>query len=606
MPKAIVLPLISLFLILLSLGRLDAQEQGAEPAVQAPPSASELAPADSAESYISGYRDRYVESETEMKQLWISLLGAREERDLRKVNETAFALEEIRTQLGYDNLENYSNELLAFAQKELDSQNREGAAFYLRKALQLSPSSPMLLLHAARVADKSGGSEFNGLYLKGLLQGVRQRHTLVASSIRVIYPLMWALTLGFLAAAIMYLSSSMARIIGVASTFAPGRIRGFVAAPAVSLLLIAPLFYGPIWCMAVWSIAALLATRDKQWLTFWGGALVCLWGLVIPIREHGAAWLGDHGVDTLLRVSSGVFQPGDEESLRVMLKQNQGSGAGWLALGEVLMRSGQYEHAHQALDRASRLMPSHSEPRHLLALISFLTGRSAEAADQMKQLESEGLGSAGFYFNYSKVQFDLLDTAASRELYDRANSIDRELVQNLQLKEEKLGLANPVTLALDRVPFTAVLRSALVSKTNSESQIAARCMNLMGFKRPLYISLLGAAIMLMFITFSTKRRLSRSSSYFSEYRLPPLLYGTLRLIPAGSLALNDRPSRCFLLCAVISLLTLPLIEWPVETQNLIHLLRGFELHYTFVFWFFVLACSYLGFNSFSSEDAEQR
>lgn len=544
---------------------------------------------------------RSLSAEDQLEEIWVTVVAESKAKHIKAVNDKVFELEHLMAQFGFVNLERFATELLGFSQAALDSQDREQASFYLRKAVQLAPQSAGILLEARRLASEIGTYDGEGLLLRSAHAAITQPHIVIRGLVSFIYPLLWAISLGLLTASGLWLAVSMVRLLRGGSTYLPSLLRGYLTAPLLLAALIAPLFAGPLWCLAAWAIILSVMLPGRQWVTFVSGVVLCLWGLLIPLREHGAAWLAQHGVESMLRDAVGVYQPGDIDQLRFLTKEQPQNGVAWFALGQVLTHQGLFEEARTAFLKSQHLLDDDHYPRAALGTLNFLTGDSKAAEEVFNALEKEGFSSAALFFNHSKAKFDLLDTAASRDYFDKANELDGVTVKSLQLSEEILGFNHPSTVASFHLPLLTLLKASLHTSLRSDTQVEQRVRMLSGRVSPYEIAGAGGVLIIVFLLFSGRRRVQRGAGYYTSYRHSPILFGMIRLIPAGSLALNEKPIRCIALCSLLALLLFPLLEWPSETKALIAVVRGFELHYTFIFWFLIVACSYVGFYAYDED-----
>ena len=127
---------------------------------------------------------------------WQSVLTAIKDKDLKRVNSDVTALETLRMEAGVEGFEDYSLGLIKFSEGRLNDGNIEDAAFFLRKALQLSPNSSRVLLSAMPIARATHTGAAVEMFLHGIARAWSEPAMLFAIGKKLMYPVAWALTIG--------------------------------------------------------------------------------------------------------------------------------------------------------------------------------------------------------------------------------------------------------------------------------------------------------------------------------------------------------------------------------------------------------------------------
>ena len=247
----------------------------------------------------------------ELTTVWDQAVAALKAGRFTDLGEHVIALNEVKYKLGFDALEDYSIYLLTHAKERIKAGDRAAAKFFTQRAIFLSPRSPRVLLSATELVRTSGGSVSSHIFNIALAiktnPGVLLRWVTLS-----VYPLLWAVTFAlYCVFVVVFAFYSRMVLREIAAPFAP-RWRAWVCIPVGLSLLITPCIAGPMWCLLAWSFLIFWLLPEKSWLGFLSGALVCLWGALIPLRETLTDWLDDEGVQAMLNVGSGYFSATDQ------------------------------------------------------------------------------------------------------------------------------------------------------------------------------------------------------------------------------------------------------------------------------------------------------
>ena len=343
-------------------------------------------------------------------------------------------------------------------------------------------------------------------------------------------------------------------------------------------------------------MALLIWLPERRWIVFCAGAVFALWGSLVPIKENVALWLEDQGVQSMLRVASGSYAHWDTAVLKELTQKRPDDALASYTYAQLLRREGQLEEAEQAFEHTELLLGNQPYTKAQRGMISFLKGESQTSDRHYKQALELGADSPEFYYNYSKVRFELHDTAQGREYFERALKQNPGLIQALSKQEELLGIRSPYSFAEVSLPMQFVLKSALVPNIAASirsDQIISSLMR--GMTAPWLLLAGGLLILLFFLRNKSGRRISRAQGYYSSYRTPESVKLLTKLVPGGAWILNGKVGWSFLILASFLFLAAPIVGWPREIQNLNESVPDFGAYYLVFFSIISVLSVYVGF-----------
>ncbi len=530
----------------------------------------------------------------QLEETWDEILTAMAANDLRQVNTLVQNLESSKVSADVRGLDAYSLEFIERARRSFRQGERSEAAFYTRKALQLSPDSPNVLARALPLVRQTSSVPVAPIVSK-IIRGI-WHHPNVALHIfkSALYPTLLALTFGIFIAFVLLFSTKIEVLLRSISKGLPAGTRGLLAPFVLVLMLLSPLAFGPLWTLVVWSLVLYLTVPAHRWMGFMVGALVVAWGFVIPIRESLQRWLENPGIQAMIDTVSGDYHHGAPEKLKALAGQRSDDGALFYALGQSQRRNGDYEGADAAFLRAEMLLGVQPWTAAQRGLVALLQGKTKAADELMAQAETLGLTTPAHYFNWSKVKFELLDTAAAQSLLAKAVSGDTDMTRTLRRREELLGRHALLAIAEIPLPFHRVVVSALTPTMQISESFDALALKLMPGLTPPGISVVGAFVLLLF--FVARQRRMRTTPLSSYANLLPahLLRRLVVCIPGGAWVLCGRPLLSAGILSVCFLLAMPLLQWPVETEVVISIFPDFIPYYLSAFVLLCLSTCYIG------------
>ncbi|MBX7143065.1 MAG: tetratricopeptide repeat protein [Oligoflexia bacterium] len=529
-----------------------------------------------------------------IQDTWRNILEAMGQHDLKRVNQLVIELDSLKLIADVRGLDSYALSLIDVARRHFKVGQRSEAAFYIRKALQLSPDSPIVLAKAFPLVRETSSISVPS-YLSRIMNGVWSHPKVWLQLLKgSIYPLLLAFTFGVMVAILLTFVIKVDSLIRMIGKPISSAYRGLIAPLLLTLLVLLPLTLGPLWTVCAWCLCLYIFLPQHRWLGFIGSAVLVAWGCLIPVRESLQTWLMNPGIQTMLDGSSGEFREGASERLEALAAQRSRDGALFFSLGQALRRSGRYADAEHAFLRAEVLLGSQAWTRAERAVNAYLSGNAQQADALFIEAEKLGLRNAAFYFNYSKVKLELLDTEKSREYLGRTVSMDPELARTLQQREELLGPDARLAVAETHLPFYHILNSALMPTQNLQTRLDEFSQILMPGASPPLMSLVGAALIGMF--FFVQRRRSRvvPLSSYANTGFPQLVQRCMRIIPGGAWIAVNRPVIACALLSVSLFLLMPILHWPFESSGLMEIIPELAPYYVSFVSLLVLGTCYVG------------
>jgi len=414
----------------------------------------------------------------------------------------------------------------------------------------------------------------------------------------LIYPLLWALTLGLYTATSLYLLYNMRDVIASIARHFPTMIRGFVSPVLAVGVLCAPVVFGPIASVAVWGLVIFILLPERRWLGFLAGAVLLLWAGLIPVRENIGLWLADDGVQTMLRVSSGAHSRADREVLEALTNKRENDGVVYYTYGQLLRKYEEYDKSERMFERAEKLLGKQPWTVSQRGTIAFLKGEFERADRLFGKAQKMGYDSPEFLLNYSKIKFELMDTAASRELYKNANRKNSDLAGLLRKREKIVGIRGNSAIAEMQLPNRVIFQSALIPLTGVRPITSRITAALVKKSTPMQLGLMGLVLIVLFFLLPTNKPRKKIGSYYQQYTPSGVLLFFIHIIPGGSWVVRGRPVWTFIATSVCFLLLMPIVRWPhPDSAFLQALLPGLGSLYVMGVVLLMLGVSYVAYHT---------
>ena len=547
------------------------------------------------EAQPMGLAETLTVTPDQMREVWLKVRDGMMEEDVQVVNAGVNELADLKLKLGINSLERYSLDLVSKGLEHLDRREMEDAAFYLRKALQLSPNSPKVLIQSSRLAHGTGFSTPWELLQKAFDQVGSSPQMLLGIMKAMIYPLLWALTLGLYFAFLFHFSFKINEFLENVVRKVPATLQGLFTPFAAVFLFCLPCVMGPLWCLFAWSAALFLFLPEKRLLGLFAGIVLVLWGALIPLRSNLGVWLTDDGIQAMLNSYSGVYRVSDKTTLEELTKRRPTDGVAFYMYGQILRRYLELDEAEKAFSKAEALLGENEYISAQKGLIAFLRGNHKFSNTLFKDAEANGLDSAGFYFNFSKVKFELRETNGSRTYFRKALDKDSAYTKELRDREELLGEASNKAVAEINLPASSIVTSALIPFEGSEKAHKKMATTLMLGMSPLLIIVTGIILIALFFALKDRKH-ARTYLYFRDYQPSRALLALLTVLPGGSWIIAGRPGRGFLALSLFIFFLLPVLQWPREGAMILEAFTGFLPYYFAFVALLGLAITYIGYH----------
>ena len=534
---------------------------------------------------------------SDLNAKWKQAVGSLADNDLSSANLHIEELNSLKIKLGYSILPEYSRQLLEYSKEAMSSAEREKAAFLVRKSFELSPYDTFFLIQAANTATASREVNGKDMFLMILKSALKDRLFLADMALASVYPVLWAVTFAALIAAFcLFLLNMQALLVRIKSVL-PFAKSKWLAAFLLNVFLITPLILGPLWTLIAYSALIYLLLPLHRLLAAASAVILILWAVAVPLKENSQIWMDNQTTRSILRISSGIYTTKDLQNLEQLSSERPFDAALLLANGKKLRRQAKYQDAEKIFLTAANIPESKQMAEAELAIVEFLKGNSQEADRKFVALEEAGFESPEFFFNFSKVRFDLLQTASSREFFEKAHNKDRVLTNELRSKEDLLGIKHPSSFAEYKIPFSLIIDSLTLPNTGAGEAAGVRFDSLIPGLNPLHLAWTGAILLVLFLFISPQVIRTRNlQTRFSE-----TLEVVVSLIPAGSSFVCGKSFRGFIILSFLVFAALPLLAWPRELKSAFSHFAGLQLYYTFIYFFIAFAVSYIGYSAYKED-----
>lgn len=535
-----------------------------------------------------------------LESKWREMRDAARSGDLDRASEAAGELDALRVEAGYSRLDRYALELAGLGRREFLAGRTAEARRIFDLARELSAGSLDFAIQARQIADLIYGVKAGRDLVAAGLGQFFSRPSLWLPALRSsLYPLLWALTLALYIAAAGYIAWNAPALTARIAAGLPAGVRGIGAPPAAVLLFCAPCWFGPVWSLIAWSCALLILAPRETWIPFCCGAVMALWGAVVPMRENLNEWLSNPSSAALLRVREGVYDPGDKGRITRLLKRQPENGVGWFVYGQLLRRQGAYPEASRAFERSESLLGGQTWVGLQRGLLDYLEGRYEEA-DRAYGALLPGGGDAAYWLNYSKIKFQLRDQEASSEYARRGERISPQLAEINREREERFGIRSSAAAVEIDLPVWAVVRRALAGGEDMQAVYRATAGSLVNGFDPRGLLILGGILAAAAAIAPRRRRSAAERSFYPGASRNGAVFCLLHLFPGLGWAAADRAGRSFLALSAVLALTLPVVQWPAESRYLLDALGRFYTAYLGA-----LGVVVLGFYFLASQDLEE-
>lgn len=508
-------------------------------------------------------------------------------------------VDRLRIKAGYDGLEEYSLLLIQEAAKRVKRDEIDEPAYLVKRALQLSPMNPEVILRSIAIVDKTGVMSTKDLIISFFESIVRSPKFILSCIVSCFNPFLWAVTIGLYIVCCLFCIYHFKSLCAGICDYIPKKYWHSHAPLFVCLLLIVPVLFGPIWCLVFWSFLVHLCHKEKHSITHITGLCLIGWGVLSPVNNGLTNWINDEGIKSVLRVVEGSFSSFDIGRFKSITDRKGDNPIVWYAYAQYLKKTGQFIQAKDAFKKVEELLPDMPQTKVQKANIEYLLGNLQEAEVIYEQLIEDGLKTPEIYYNYSKILFDLIKTEKSKSYLTKAFEMDRDLVNTLKMHEDDAG---GMGLGELKFPLKNILLWSISDisffnekSTNQLNQIA------LGMT-PIRIIILGLLMFFMPFFVRPAQSLRFIESIFQDYDHPKMLSDLYKAIPGGGWITNGDTNEAFVVVSVVVIFALSFVGWPVEFTSGFMTMPYFQLGSTFLFSLSWLLACYFGYpNEVSNE-----
>lgn len=528
----------------------------------------------------------------EIRRLWKDVLEKVRQNDLQGVQSLTLSIEELKNRAEISSLDDYSLFFISEGLHHLDAGDIDRATFYAQKALQLSPLSPVVALHSLRLVQGTGVAALIPEVVL-IVKQIPHHPEVFFHLVRVlIYPALWAVTFGLYLCFIVRFMVHAPVLFSNVAKILPIPVRGIVAPLLVLAALVVPLLYGPLWCLVGWSFFLLCFGEKRRTLPMLAGAVIALWGVMIPVRENLKNWLDDEGMQSVLHVSSGVFSDSDERRIEVLLQRRSQDFVVWYSYGQLLRSMDRFKEAEEAFKKAEAIDPGQPWTIAEQGTVEYLLGNYKNASDLYQRAFASGLDTPRFLFNYSKVKFEALDLEGSKKLVAEVARRDPALANALREREKYLG---PKAMSDVPLPAWTIFKSTWTPPKPLDSEYNARSHAVMNGMTP--AAEVGAGVLLFLVGLACReaQKRRRSRNLFAKHREHSAVSFLVHCLPGSGWMIQGRSVAMFVTASLAVLAFIPIVGWPGEATLLIDLVPGFRPYYIGLVLFLWLVASQLGY-----------
>ncbi|NLF24533.1 MAG: hypothetical protein GX589_02600 [Deltaproteobacteria bacterium] len=501
---------------------------------------------------------------------WRQVRDAVQAGDMESIRARGEELSSLRIETGIRAFEKYSNWLISAADRKFHAADYDGAQVCLRIALELSPDSPRVILNSLPVVEAMQGKKAAGRQLRRVFFAAMSFPSIWMKLLKtLLYPTMWAITLGLYAATAGFLLWNTPDIMRRVAMLLPHQVRGFITPILSAVIFCVPTVFGPVWCLVAWSCLLLLLLPKQTWLPLYTGVLLMLWGAAIPLRENLEVWLKNPAMQALMRIQEGVYEPGDKSRLVKLLRRQPDLGVGWFAYGEQLKRQGAYSHAAKAFLEAEKFLGSQSFTVAEQASLAFLQDDYQQADRLFSEIAEDQGDQAAFWINYSKVKFQLREEEASSAYLAKAERLDPKLTALYRNHEQRFGLRSYAAVADMGLPTSYLFNAASKGSPDMaylHDGVAHILIN--GFT-PKMLLTVGVLFLLLFCVVKRRKVSAAVKGCYCDCEASGVVFCLLHLLPGGGWIIADRSGLAMGAMAFCSLAIMPILKWPAESKYLL-------------------------------------
>lgn len=510
-------------------------------------------------------------------------------KSFKQASVVTLELDELRRKGGFSGFDASALRLVEQAHVCLMQLDYQGARVLWQAATILAPKSSRVLLAGVPIVREVEGVVSSLKVLgKSVLLALTTPITLLSLVSKLIYPVLWAATLGLYITLVLMLLMEVPQLLRQTAQFFPPGLRGSVSSILVLALLLLPCLMGPFICLVVWACALGLLVPKRRSVALVTGLLLIGWGTLAPVRENLHDWFEEPAVGRLLALAAGAYEKGDVALLKQIESERPGDGVVKFLRGQLARKSGLYTEAHQHFEAAEVLLGDQPWTVMERGLTAYLAGSLRRADQLLDEVENRGVRTPRFYLVRSKVKADLLDMSSSRKYFELARKENPKLIRR-QLEQDGIrGAGDPPTVEDIRLPISVLWHSVKYDPEGTR-QGHIEVNRLFGLALSSNgVLVVGILLSIVFLFIKPQERVLRVRGYFEPYQAPSLVLMFVFLMPGGVMIMYSSWLSGYFILSFVILSLLPIVSWPPEAAQISQYLPGLYETYVGVVFFIVL------------------
>jgi hypothetical protein len=446
----------------------------------------------------------------EIQEEFTSLTEATSEVSTEKVRAIGSRLHALRELLGLPNLELLSLALLELSKERLRSGERETAAALNDLAEKLSPRAPRVFRERAGISSRLNGWREAMNDVGSMLRWSGKSADLaVGLAIDIILPALRAITLAIYCVLALGISASFIEVVRRMVGVLPKRMRGFFGPLVITVALLVPALLGVLQAISIYSLVVIVFLSERKRIAVLGGAALIAWAVILPVGNSVSGWYGAEDNHLILQASENGAVGTDFAEVKQAANRVSLPRVARYALAMRHYLLGDTAQVVADLSSDGVLLPSQAE-LELQAILFYKRGDIKAADQRFSELEQDGLGGARFLLNRGTVKSKLLDSVAARQYFERARSLDVDILETGDLDA---ALKSADTLKLPNLPFELVLAEILQAiwlQTDWKKPLPNHVFS--GYP-PIVLGSVGILIVLLSMTWTSSRGRSHLKIY---------------------------------------------------------------------------------------------
>ena len=542
---------------------------------------------------ISYSQDKHEFIINQLNATWKVGLEALNKGDYYEADKQLKEVNRLRLEGGFESLEEYSLILLSEVERMLSQNEIDKAEFVLKKALLFSPANPEILFKSLSSVMQTGVLPFSEHLFKFIQNFARLPRFLLRALNNMIIPILWAFTFAAYFVCMLYCVYHYKTLCSSLTKYAPEKYHNHFMPFIVLAILVVPIFFGPLFCIAVWTFLIHVSNSKRQLFSQLVGLLMILWVIAFPFSEGMSNFIEHEGVKSIMRVNEGSLSAIDYGRFKTLAEQKREDPVIWFSYGQFLRKSGRLDEAIKAFKHFDELSPDRNETKLQIGLIYYLLGDPKNARKLYEEVVESGVKDPNVYFNYSKILFDELLTDDSQKYFRLALEANKTLINDLKEQEDKIGKQAIAEISL---PMKEIINWGLASIDDKNERVTGVYNKLCVFGGKPIIGLLGILVFFGLIFIKPRKKHRFIDARFQEYENPEILEGCFVATPGGGYLVSGETTKAFFCLSLIGFFFLCLIGWPEFFSEGVYFIPHFHVVGAVSFLLVWLTMCYLSYS----------